>query len=93
MKLTGVLQMEQKKLDKMNNFKDMIVKHSHKLDLIVGIGLITYSVYGYFNDVKYFWVAGLCGLLSFAMALFKPVKKMDTYMNDKIIAKQKRKDQ
>lgn len=84
--------MEQKNLDKMNNLKDVIVKHSHKLDLIIGVALIVYSVYGYFNDVKYFWVAGLCGLLSFVMAILKPVKKMDTYMNDKIISKQKSKD-
>lgn len=84
--------MEQKDLDKMNKFKDLIVKHSHKLDMIVGVGLIAYSVYGYMTDAKYFWVAGLCGLISFIMAIFKPVKKMDTYMNDKIISKQKRKD-
>lgn len=85
--------MEQKNLEKMNNFKNMIVKHSHKLDLIVGVLLIAYSIYGYFNDVKYFWVAGACGLLSFAMAILKPVKKMDAFMNEKIISKQKIKDQ
>jgi hypothetical protein len=85
--------MEQKNLEKMNALKDIMVKHSHKLDLILGVLLIAYSIYGYINDVKYFWVAGLCGLLSFIMAILKPVKKMDTYMNAKIISKQKPKDQ
>jgi heme exporter protein D len=84
--------MEQKNLDKMNSLKNIMVKHSHKLDLILGVLLIAYSVYGYLNDAKYFWVAGACGLLSFAMAILKPVKKMDTFMNEKIIAKQKTKD-
>lgn len=84
--------MDQRNLEKMNGLKNIMVKHSHKLDLILGILLIAYSVYGYFNDVKYFWVAGACGLLSLAMAILKPVKKMDSYMNERIIAKQKRKD-
>lgn len=85
--------MNQKNLEKMNSLKDIMVKHSHKLDLILGVLLIAYSIYGYVNDVKYFWVAGACGLLSLAMAILKPVKKMDTYMNAKIISKQKTKDQ
>lgn len=85
--------MEQKNLDKMNSLKNIMVKHSHKLDLILGVFLIAYSIYGYFNDTKYFWVAGVCGLLSLAMAILKPVKKMDTFMNEKIITKQKTKDQ
>jgi heme exporter protein D len=84
--------MDQKNLEKMNNIKNIMVKHSHKLDLILGVLLIAYSIYGYVNDVKYFWVAGACGLLSLAMAILKPVKKMDTYMNAKIISKQKSKD-
>ena len=85
--------MDQKNLEKMNSLKDIMVKHSHKLDLILGVLLIAYSIYGYINDVKYFLVAGACGLLSLAMAILKPVKKMDTYMNAKIISKQKTKDQ
>lgn len=84
--------MEQKNLEKMNNFKNFMVKHSHKVDLIIGLFLISYAIYGYFYEVKYFWIAGICGLISLALALFKPVKKMDDFMNQKIIAKQKTKD-
>lgn len=84
--------MEQKNIEKMNSLKNMLVKHSHKIDLLVGILFIIYAVYGYMNNIEYFWVAGLCGLISIGMAIFKPVKKFDTYMNKKIIVKQKNKD-
>jgi hypothetical protein len=86
----GVLKMDQQKLEKMNGFKNIMVKHSHKIDLIIGLSLLIYAIYGYFNQVEYFWVAGLCGLLSLIMAVFKPVKKFDTYMNEKIITKTKK---
>lgn len=79
--------MSQEKIEKINNVKSFIVKHSHEIDLIVGSGLIIYSIYGYFNNINYFWVAGIFGLLSFVMAYIKPVKLMDKYFNNKIIKK------
>jgi hypothetical protein len=76
-----------KNLEKANKAKEFLTKNSHKLDLIVGIVLLVYGVYGYITDDKYFYIPLILSLVSFIMVFVKPVKKFDNYINNKIIKK------
>lgn len=75
------------KIVKINKMKQCIVNHSHKIDLAVGSCLIIYSIYCYFNNISYFWIVGIAGIISLVMSFIKPVKLMDRYFNKKIIKK------
>jgi len=79
--------MEQKKLEKMNTVKNAIVRHSHKIDLLIGTALLIYGIYGYLHDIKYSLLVIFMGIFSLLLAIVKPVKLFDNYMNKKIIKK------
>lgn len=79
--------MSQEKVEKIQNTKNKIVNNSHKIDLVIGILLIIYSVYGYINNHEYFWIAGIAGIISIVMSVIKPAKLLDNYFNKKIIKK------
>ncbi len=81
--------MDSKNLNKMNNLKNLLVKNAHKIDLLIGILLIGYGSYRYIYNIEYGVVFIICGIISLALSVFKPVKKMDNYMNNKIINKTK----
>ncbi len=81
--------MDSKNIEKMNSFKNILVKHSHKLDLLFGLVLIGLGIYKYINDEKFALGFVIAGVISLIFSIWKPVKKMDAYMNKKIIAKQK----
>lgn len=75
------------KIEKINKMKQFIVSHSHKIDLVIGSCLIIYSIYGYFNNISYYWIVGIAGIISLVMSFIKPVRLMDKYFNKKIIRK------
>lgn len=75
------------KVKKLNKMKLFMVNNSHKIDLIVGISLIIYSIYGYMNNKEYYMIAGICGLVSLIFSYIKPVKYMNNKMEEKFIKK------
>lgn len=79
--------MDLDKLQKMNKLKDFMVKHSHKLDLVLGLLLLTYGIYGFYNNIEYNIFFIIAGSISLVMSVVKPVKLFDNYMNKKIIKK------
>jgi len=79
--------MDNKKIEKMNTLKNIIVKHSHKIDLIIGSLLLAYGIYGYYNEIEYSILFVCMGIFSLILAIVKPVKLFDNYMNKKIIKK------
>lgn len=82
--------MDSKNINKMNETKNFIVKNSHKLDLTIGLILLIAGIYKLFYEQDYAILFIIVGLISVIMAIFKPVKKFDNYINQKIIAKQKK---
>lgn len=79
--------MDLEKLKKMNKLKDLMVKHSHKLDLVIGLILLAYGIYGHYNNIDYNIFFIIAGSISLIMSVIKPVKLFDNYMNKKIIKK------
>jgi hypothetical protein len=79
--------MSKEKIEKVQSVKNKIVNNSHKIDLIIGISLIIYSIYAYMNSHQYFFVAGIAGIISIVMYIIKPAKLMDNYFQKKIIKK------
>lgn len=75
------------KVEKINKFKDLIVNNSHKIDLVIGLCFFIYGIYGYFYNVKYFWIFIIAGIISFIFSFIKPVKLFNNYLNNKIIKK------
>ena len=80
--------MDSKNIEKMNSFKNILVKNSHKFDLIFGFILIGFGVYKYINNENWAITIIIFGIISLILSVCKPVKKMDEYMSKKIIAKQ-----
>lgn len=80
--------MDSKNIEKMNKLKNILVKNSHKLDLILGLILIGLGIHKYINNEKFAIALIIVGIISLILYILKPVKKMDDYMNKKIIAKQ-----
>lgn len=75
------------KLKKMNSLKVFLSKHSHKLDYLIAVIFLALGIYKYINNDNLFFVYLIVSVISFAMALWKPVRKFDDYLNKKIIKK------
>lgn len=75
------------KLKKMNSLKVFLSKNSHKLDYLIAVIFLGLGIYKYINNDNLFFVYLIVSVISFTMALWKPVRKFDDYLNKKIIKK------
>lgn len=76
-----------KKLQKINSLKIFLSNHSHKLDYLIAFIFLGIGIYKYINNDTYFYIYLIVSLVSLVMAIWKPVKKFDNYLNKKIIKK------
>lgn len=75
------------KVEKINKLKNFIVNNSHKVDFFIGFSFLIYGIYGYFYNVKYFWIFIIAAIISLIFSFIKPVKLFNNYLNKKIIKK------